>query len=588
MDDKHFSLLQDFSMPTRIKRIWETNDRNYIFVLGEYPAQIKCLDVHQMSMKYDRFLRDEALDGISLSDDFRKFAVLLRHRKEIEFHDPNGVYTRIRCPAQPNSLHLNEATTHLLLPSDSSNAVSRLSLHDGAFHSSYDISPQRFMGNATPIGSRAVCTLVEHHLDLIGCEDGYLRCFDPRTPTQADESQAALNPHLPVSCVELPDEFRLGVSSIAADPRNSFHFAVGTAGGKILLYDLRKKQPFLAKDHCNELPIRKITYYRNAMNSGLASNFYQSATENLICSMDSRSIHFWEKTNGETLTVVEPFSQSSNHGVSKKVFDYTYRASIPPSIHDFTIISNHASQSANLTHSGLMLLGMEQSEGYGIFLPHIGAAPKWCAYLNKLATTTNAEEKRMAVEEDRIHKEFVFLSQAEFDALGVVTENVSLDVIRPMMNGYLIDHKHLRFLRQTMEYQKPYQKATKSSKLIKKLKKQDPITPVERVKVRKSKKKSADADERFVNRMEAAPDLYRIDKAQEKSKSVSADANRNAAYDAMFAEVRSLRSVDKKGLQTMKLQKSADFYAPDETIAHAYSTEHMERPDASSTGRKKK
>ena len=546
-------LLQDFCMPTRIHKLWESRDRNYIFLLGDDPSQIKCLDVHQMSMKYSRFFRDEAIDGLSLSDDFRKFAVLMRHRNQIEFHDQNGVYTTFRAPSQPNSMFFNETSGQLLLPSFDANAVGRLSLQTGAMLQPYDISATH--GHSSAVGARAACTLSAHNLDLIGCEDGGIRCFDTRSTDNAATHGAA-------SSVSLPGDFHAAVTSLSEDPYNSFHFVAGTAEGVVLIYDMRKRQPVLVKNHCNDLPIKKISFYK--MDS-FSRSLGASHGGHMLCSMDARSVHFWDDALGETVTVAEPFTAPTGRKASKNVFDYAYRASTPPSIHDFTIISGDAN---GAKHSGLMMLGMEQGAGYGLFVPHFGPAPQWCGYLDRLAM--EKAERAEEAADARIQQDFVFISQAEFKELGISEEDADVDVIRPMLNGYLIDHKHLRFLRDALEARKPYQRATKGAKLTKKLKKQDPITPVEPIKRKKKAKKEAEVDDRFAGRMQSAPEF-----AVEAETKATADKNRSTAYDAMFASVRGLD--ESKGPRTMRLQKHADFYARDADIAQSYEMQHLQK-----------
>ena len=542
-----FELLQDFCMPTRIKKIWESRDRNFIFLLGEYPSQIKCLDVHQMSMKYSRFFRDEAIDGISLSDDYRKFAVLMRHRNLIEFHDQNGVHTTIRTKAQPNALFLNPLNDQILLPSFDTNAIERLCLKEGTKLPPYDITSKA--GSAKSVGAQAICTLTEHNLDLVGCEDGVIRCF---LGSESEGTQAVA----PLSCATLPDGLRAPITAITADPHNGFQFVVGTAAGNILLYDMRKSVPLLVKNHCNELPIKKIAFH---LMDSFSRSLSGAGAGHLICSMDSRSMHIWDDAQGETLTVVEPFTAPSGRE-SKSVFDYTYRASTPPSIHDFAFIAGDAQ---GTKHSGLIMLGMEQSAGYGLFVPHLGPAPRWCGYLDRLAA--EKQDKPAADEVSPVQQEFVFISQDEFAELGLSPDKAGVDVIRPIMNGYLIDHTHLRFLRNALEASKPYQKATKGSKLVKKLKKQDPITPVEPIRRKKKVKKDAAIDSRFASRMES--ELYAVE-GTEKHAKAAADAKRNVAYDSMFASVDGLDS--ESGPRTMRLQQNANFYAADADIAQSY------------------
>src|SRR5277367_1994988 len=57
---KRISLIQDFEMPTCCHHIKLTNDEKFIFVSGTYKPRVRCFDVSEQSMRYERCMDSEA------------------------------------------------------------------------------------------------------------------------------------------------------------------------------------------------------------------------------------------------------------------------------------------------------------------------------------------------------------------------------------------------------------------------------------------------------------------------------------------------------------------------------------------------
>ena len=51
---RRVELVQDFEFPAACQRIKVTPDEQYIFASGYHPPQMRCFDVNQLSMKFDR------------------------------------------------------------------------------------------------------------------------------------------------------------------------------------------------------------------------------------------------------------------------------------------------------------------------------------------------------------------------------------------------------------------------------------------------------------------------------------------------------------------------------------------------------
>ena len=97
-----------------------------------------------------------------------------------------------------------------------------------------------------------------------------------------------------------------------------FKVAVGTDTGCVALYDLRRPEPVIVKDHNFGLPIRNLFFLESSADPSSSSSYSFSAAEQLdsshyllgsekrILSSDSRSIKIWNTSNGKNYTSIEP------------------------------------------------------------------------------------------------------------------------------------------------------------------------------------------------------------------------------------------------------------------------------------------
>ena len=67
--------------------------------------------------------------------------------------------------------------------------------------------------------------------------------------------------------------------------------AVGTSSGHVVLYDIRKSQPLLVKDHQYGLPILDLKYLEDTGH---------------VISTDSKIIKVWERDSGKAFTNIQP------------------------------------------------------------------------------------------------------------------------------------------------------------------------------------------------------------------------------------------------------------------------------------------
>ncbi|KAL4235680.1 Nucleolar protein 10 [Mactra antiquata] len=317
---RRIELVQDFEMPTVSHCIQLSADGQYIYVAGTYKPCIKCYDVNQMSMKFERGLDSDVVQFQFLSDDYTKIAFLQCDRY-IEFHSQFGRYYRTRVPKYGRDLAFHNNNCDLYVASVSPE-VYRINLEQGRF--------------LKPVVTNAIevkcCEFNDHHqLLACGTSEGHVECFDPRSRTRAGILDTALSKHV-------EDLSLNGVPEVTAlKYRGPLELAVGTSTGHILLYDIRSDKPLVVKDHMYELPIKKIIFHEHL---------------DLVMSMDTKIVKLWDRTTGKAYTSIEP-------GIG---------------LNDICVVPG----------SGLIFLANEGQKVLTYYIPSLGTAPKWCSFLDNL------------------------------------------------------------------------------------------------------------------------------------------------------------------------------------------------------------
>ncbi len=104
-----------------------------------------------------------------------------------------------------------------------------------------------------------------------------------------------------------------------------------------LIYDIRSDKPRLVKDQQFGLPIKSLDFVPSL---------------DLVVSMDSRIVKFWKESNGEPYTAIEPGT-----GLNELCL---------------------------LPGCGMMFIANEGPKILTYFMPSLGTAPKWCAFLDNI------------------------------------------------------------------------------------------------------------------------------------------------------------------------------------------------------------
>lgn len=320
-DIRHrIELIQDFEMPIVSNCVKMSRDGQYILAAGIYKPRVRCFEVSQLSMKFERCFDSEAVAFELLSDDYSKI-VFLQCDRYVEFHAAYGRYHRIRIPRFGRDMAYLSATCEMYFAADGPE-VYRLNLDHGQFYA--PLSTEASAINTCRVNAY-------HNLIVLGTEEGKVEAFDPRSRTRVGILGCALN-----SVTE--DTEVSGIPSVTAlEFRDALTLGVGMSTGQVLLFDIRSDKPVLVKDHFYGLPIKRIRFHSEA---------------DVVLSMDSKVVKLWERVSGKPFTSI----------------------TAPADLNDLCLVGN----------SGLMFLANEDKKILSYYIPSLGPAPRWCSFLDNL------------------------------------------------------------------------------------------------------------------------------------------------------------------------------------------------------------
>lgn len=319
---RRIQLIQDFEMPTLSSTVNVSRDGQYIVSTGIYKPRVRCYDVNQLALKFERCLDAEVVKCIILSDDYSKL-LFLEDERYVELHSQFGFYYKTRIPKFGRDMAYNYSTCDTLLVGNGPE-IYRLNLEVGTFLKPFETS-------ATALNSISLNPV--HNLMVVGSHEGFVEAWDPRVR----ERVATLDTVLPSIRSNSSGNNKIpSVTTLTF--RDGLTMGVGTATGQILLYDLRANKPFLSKDHMYGLPIKTITFLDGSLD--------------LVASLDSKIIKLWNRHNGSPFTAIQAEP------------DLNMLAAYP--------------------NSGMMFVANEAEKILTYYIPAIGPAPKWCSFLDRI------------------------------------------------------------------------------------------------------------------------------------------------------------------------------------------------------------
>ncbi|XP_003375131.1 NUC153 domain protein [Trichinella spiralis] len=241
--------------------------------VGTYKPRIRCYDVQQLSLKFERCVDSEVVKMKVLSDGYEKL-VMMEKERWLEFHVQYGHYFRTRIPKFARDFSYIESTAELYI-ANSGPDIFRLNLELGQFNTSLN----------TSASSLTSCDVnPEHYLFLAGTYEGKILAFDPRVSkcvgelncTSVDQIKFSRNSVPFVSCLKF---------------KNALTFAAGMENGLVMLYDIRGTSPLLVKDHQYGKPIKAIAFNHQP---------------EIVLSADCKIVKLWHERDGKPFTSVEP------------------------------------------------------------------------------------------------------------------------------------------------------------------------------------------------------------------------------------------------------------------------------------------
>lgn len=267
---KRIELIQDFDMPDACQSIRMSRDNQFIIATGTYKPRVKCFEVNNLSVKFERCFDSEVVKTEVLSDDYSKMA-FLQNDRYVEFHAAHGRHYRLRIPRFGYDMKYHAPSSDLFVCGASSE-IYRLNLEHGQFLQSLK-SQSTSSVNCCEINP-------DHHLICFGTQEGTIEAWDPRDKNRVGILDVAMN---------VP-KFKAFPSISALKFKDSLGLGVGTHSGHVLFFDIRSNQPMIVKDHLNQFPIKQIAF-----------NPSQSA----IYSMDTAIFKIWNETTGKQIAYIE-------------------------------------------------------------------------------------------------------------------------------------------------------------------------------------------------------------------------------------------------------------------------------------------
>lgn len=210
------------------------------------------------------------------------------------------------------------------------------------------------------------------YYDLIftGGDAGHMSVIDARAPSSGRMGVQVGARGVPITCIEM-------------QPRG-VEVAVGLQSGLVKLYDLRASKPLCVKDHQNDEAIRKVRFSGRYVVSG-----------------DRHVVKVWDR-EGETAGFVD-------------------MGEAP--LTDMLLYPD----------SGLLIAATDSPRLRFYYLPFLGPAPRWCAFLDNVLEDMERQQARQEV----VYDDYKFVTEAELADLGG-DHLIGTSFLRPHMHGYFM------------------------------------------------------------------------------------------------------------------------------------------------------
>ncbi|KAL6714240.1 Small ribosomal subunit biogenesis [Lecanora helva] len=409
-DPEYANRIEDFEYDESSQCVRVSDDGQWVMSTGTYKPQIHTHYLPHLSLSFARHTVSLNTTFLLLSSDYSK-SLHLQSDRSIEFHTPLGCHYSTRLPRYGRDLQYEKRSTEALIPSVGLNEngkgeVFRLNLEAGRFMRSYEIevggdslmpaNGSALQGGITT-GSVNTAAIAEesHNLLAFGTSVGTVEFWDQRSRGCVGILQLPRQPDL----IDGNQE----TTALQFD-RTGLGIATGSSTGLIHLYDLRSPNPILKKDQGYGYPIHTLTYLDSSTNSQSVN------AEPKILSADKRIIKIWNRQDGSAWTSVEPFVDINSVSWCKD--------------------------------SGLLLTANEGRQQHSFFIPQLGPAPKWCAFLDnmveEMAEDPNDPNAYTSHKAGDVYDNYKFLTPPQLESLNLSHLVGTTSLLRPYMHGYFV------------------------------------------------------------------------------------------------------------------------------------------------------
>ncbi|KAF2657780.1 hypothetical protein K491DRAFT_776986 [Lophiostoma macrostomum CBS 122681] len=406
-------LLQDFEFEEASHCVRASEDGDWVMSTGTYKPQIHTHYLPHLSLSYARHTNCLNETFLLLSSDYTK-SLHLQTDRFLEFHTAGGLHYSTRIPRYGRGLVYDRHSAEALVPTvgvngDGNGEVFRLNLEVGRFMKAYEVD----VGGDDLSGAGG------------GALQGGIGTGGVNTGTIAEDSHNLLAFGTSLGTVEFWDSRsrnRVGILSAPQDSfsdqraeitalqfhRSGLELATGNSSGLVHIYDLRSPVPLLKKDQGYGYPIKNLIYLTPSTSTRA------STSEPKLLSADKRIIKIWDPRNGDPWTSVEP-----------------------------AVDLNHVEW---VPDSGMLLTANEGKQQHSFFIPQLGPAPKWCAFLDNIveemaedSSDPNAFKSSSAGGE--VYDNFKFLTLQQLRQLNLDHLVGTTSLLRPYMHGYFVAQK---------------------------------------------------------------------------------------------------------------------------------------------------
>lgn len=419
---RRIELIQDFQMPSSSSKVVQSADGRYVMVGGTYPPRIRCYDLHDLTMKFERYVNADIVDMCMLGDDYGKLAILMEDRT-VAFHAHYGSHESVRIPKFGRAMAYEQTTCELLLAATGTQ-VYRLNLEEGRFSEPWTMEPSE-------VSASCISVAQAQPLVSVGCDDGIVRFWDNRSP------DSLLKPFLKLDVQSATDGYGFAdeqnaystqrpheITAMAHDP-SGLYMAAGTAGGLVALYDIRSSKPLHIKEHKHGMPIHTLQFHPGS---------------GCILSGDERLVKVWKyRSTGDLVNTTSRFESNSDTSLGSIVANVEGTGKFS----NFIMAGDEKDPNGN--QSGLLLCTTDQPKLECYYIPKVGLAPKWCSFLENITEELEERDLKGSGADDLLVKDgqetvfenYKFVSRDDLEKLGI-SDLVGTPMLRGYMHGFFM------------------------------------------------------------------------------------------------------------------------------------------------------